>query len=43
MDNSLPSLDELFEQIYTAKALQASRLNHKEKFCITTSLVWAVA
>jgi len=42
MNNCLPSLDELFEQVYTAKPLQASHLNHKEKFYITNSLIWAV-
>jgi len=43
MNNCLPSRDELFEQFYTAKPLQASHLNHKEKFYITKSLIWAVA
>ena len=43
MNNCLPSLDELFEQLYAAKPLQASHLNHKEKLYITKSLIWAVA
>jgi len=37
MASLLPSLDELFEQFYTAKPLQASHLNHQEKFHITQS------
>jgi len=43
MNNCPPSLDELFEQFYTAKPVQASHLNHKEKVYIAKSLVWAVA
>jgi len=43
MNNCLPSLDELFEQFNTAKPLQASHLNHKEKLYITKSLISVVA
>jgi len=43
MTNYLPSLDELFEQFYTPKPLQALHLKHNEKFYITKSLIWAVA
>jgi len=31
----------VFEQFYTAKPLQASHMNHKQKFYITKSLNWA--
>jgi len=43
MNNCLPSLDEFVEQFYTAKPLQASHLNHKEKFYTTKSIILAVA
>jgi len=32
MNNCLSDPDELFERFYTVKTLQASHINHKEKF-----------